>query len=312
MGGEMKVRSKPGHGSTFSFTASFEKQSIPKPEPDTTSLAGVRALVVDDNATNRKIVHHYLSSWGMRDTAVTSGPEALGSLHRGLKEKDPFQIAIIDYQMPEMDGLTLANRIKDDPRTANVPVIMLTSLGNKLSDDMVKRFGIDVAMQKPVRQSELLDAIAKTMKRALAHAPKIAPQANDDRVKLAKMRVLVAEDNIVNQKVALRQLQKLGLYADAVSNGREVLEAMDRIGYDVVLMDCQMPELDGYQTTQAMRRHEQFSDTYIIAMTANAMQGDREKCLDAGMDDYVPKPIRMQDLEAALAKVFAEVEATQA
>ena len=161
-------------------------------------------------------------------------------------------------------------------------------------------------MQKPVRQSELLTAIARVLKRTIGKSGEAVGFEAEEKVQLAKMRVLVAEDNIVNQKVAIRQLQKLGLYADAVSNGREVLEAMDRIGYDVVLMDCQMPEMDGYETTQAMRRHEHFSETYIIAMTANAMQGDREKCLDAGMDDYIPKPIRIQDLEAALAKVFTE------
>jgi PAS domain S-box-containing protein len=309
MGGEIKVRSNVGKGSIFSFTAPFQKQLKVKPPAETQSLAGVRALVVDDNATNRKILHHYLAAWGIRDATVSCGPEAIMMLLRALKENDPFQVAIIDYQMPEMDGLTLATRLKSDPQTNSVPLLMLTSLGNKLSDEMVSRFGIAESMQKPVRQSELLSALVRVLKRPAAEVLATPIPAGHGNPRLAKMRVLVAEDNIVNQKVALRQLQKLGVYADAVSNGKEVLEVMDRIGYDVVLMDCQMPEMDGYETTRNIRQHGHFSDAYIIAMTANAMQGDREKCLAAGMDDYIPKPIRIKDLEAALAKVFAETPA---
>jgi PAS domain S-box-containing protein len=306
MHGEMTVRSKPGQGATFSFSASFAKQTAPKPTFNTELLGGVRALVVDDNGTNRRIIHHYLASWGMRSSVAGSGPEALAQLHRALQEKDRYEVAIIDYQMPLMDGLTLASAIKTDLRLREMELVMLTSLGNKMSEEMLGRFGIAESMQKPVRQAELYNALAKVLKRLPEKREGGAQLAPARLSHLSKVRVLVAEDNIVNQKVALRQLQKLGLYADAVSNGREVLEAMDRIGYDVVLMDCQMPEMDGYATTAAIRRHAQFSETYIIAMTANAMQGDREKCIATGMDDYIPKPIRIQDLENALAKAFAE------
>ena len=205
--------------------------------------------------------------------------------------------------MPGMDGLTLATSIKNDPDLRSLKLIMLTSLGNKMDSETLKRCGISEAMQKPVRHSELYHSITRVLEQTQIRQRKAEQAATATGNTLRKMKVLVAEDNIVNQKVALRQLQKLGLSADAVSNGREVLEAMDRIGYDVVLMDCQMPELDGYETTRAMRKHALFRDTYIIAMTANAMQGDREKCLGAGMNDYVPKPTRIQDLEAALAKV---------
>jgi CheY-like chemotaxis protein len=236
--------------------------------------------------------------------------EAISLLTRAARDAMPYDLAIIDYQMPQMDGLTLAGRIKADRLLKNVRVVMLTSLGNKLSEEMLARFGISESLQKPVRQLELYKVLTRVLNRtSQAQATVATINTPEISARLAKARVLIAEDNIVNQKVALRQLQKLGLYADAVSNGREVLEAMDRIGYDVILMDCQMPLLDGYETTQAIRRHAQFSETYIIAMTANAMQGDREKCLESGMDDYIPKPIRMQDLEAALAKVFAEENA---
>jgi CheY-like chemotaxis protein len=311
MGGQIRVRSKPGQGSTFSFMAKFIKQNTTKVELDTECLKGIRALVVDDNATNRKIVHHNIISWGMRNGSVASGPEALQILRLATRENDPYQIAILDYQMPHMDGLTLAARIKSDSQIGEVQLIMITSLGNKLSEEMLKRYGIAQCMQKPVRQSELYNAIAGVIERSKQPRMDAIRPSPVSTNRLPKMRVLVAEDNLVNQKVALRQLQKLGLYADAVANGREVLEAMDRIGYDVILMDCQMPEMDGYETTQAIRRHPLFCEVYIVAMTANAMRGDREKCLEVGMDDYVPKPIRIQDLEAALAKVFStEAEAS--
>jgi CheY-like chemotaxis protein len=302
MRGEMRVRSRMGQGSTFSFTAKFQKQQSKKQVLDTQSLADLRALVVDDNATNRKIVHHFVTSWGMRNGSAESGLDALVILRAAVRENDPYQVAILDYQMPGMDGLTLARSIKNDPDLKHVKLIMLTSLGNKMDGETLRRCGIAEAMQKPVRHADLFYAITRVLEQTQIRR-KAEQIASAGESQIGKLKVLVAEDNIVNQKVALRQLQKLGLSADAVSNGREVLEALDRIGYDVVLMDCQMPEMDGYETTRAMRKHAHFCDTYIIAMTANAMQGDREKCLEAGMNDYVPKPTRIQDLEAALAKV---------
>jgi PAS domain S-box-containing protein len=300
MGGKCGVRSRVGQGSTFYFTAKFEKQVCPLPEKDTTCLKGVRVLVVDDNATNRKIVHHNIIAWGMRNGSVATGADALELLRRAARENDPYQVAVLDYQMPELDGLGLAMRIKADPQIRGTSLILLTSLGTRLPDSVLKRHGIEHCLQKPVRQSDLYNAMAAT----IAHSTNAVPVAppSEPAFHFPKIRVLVAEDNIVNQKVALRQLQKLGLSADAVSNGREVLEAMDRIGYDVILMDCQMPEMDGYEATQILRRDPLLSKVYIIAMTANAMQGDKEKCLECGMNDYVPKPIRTSDLAAALRR----------
>ncbi|MDX1950697.1 MAG: response regulator [Verrucomicrobiota bacterium] len=302
MGGTLGVRSREGEGSVFHFTARFAKQPTTTPQLDTGLLNGIRALIVDDNATNRKIVHHYIISWGMRNGSVASGPEGLDILRNAARQNDPYSIALLDYQMPEMDGVTLAKQIKADPLLANVHLIMLTSLGSQLSPEELRESGISQCLHKPFRQSELYNAMVTVLnqKREIVS---MTPEPQPNKTEAAtgqKIRILVAEDNVVNQKVALRQLQKLGYTADAVSNGREVLEALDRIGYDIVFMDCHMPEMDGYAATRKIRQHPRFKNTCVVAMTANAMQGDREKCLEAGMTDYLTKPTRIQDLEAAI------------
>ena len=302
MGGKYGVRSRPGEGSTFYFTARLTRQVAARAPLDTSSLQGIRVLVVDDNGTNRKIVHHNIIAWGMRNGSVASGAEALNILRKSAREEDPYRIAVLDYQMPGIDGLGLALRIKADPLISKVRLILLTSLGTRLQPPVLKQHGIDLCLQKPFRQSELFNAIAMVAERS--QVPTARPQLPAaSGPKLPKMRVLVAEDNVVNQKVALRQLEKLGVSAVAVSNGREAIEALDRGRYDAVLMDCQMPEMDGYEATRAIRRHPAFARAYIIAMTANAMPGDKEKCIESGMNDYIPKPIRMADLEEALRKV---------
>jgi PAS domain S-box-containing protein len=306
MGGKMTLRSREGEGSTVGFTGTFQKQTKPQLELEISALKGVRALIVDDNCTNRKIVHHYIISWGMRNGSVASGPEALEILRKAALENDPYKMVLLDYQMPDMDGVGLAARIKSDPLLADVHLIMLTSLGARLNDSVMSEVGISRCLQKPVRQSELFNAMAAVVaeaKQARIAAVSAAAREREDAAPIkSRMRVLVAEDNPVNQKVALRQLAKLGYSADAVANGREVLEALSRIDYGVVLMDCHMPELDGYETTRVIRDSADFCETYIVAMTANAMQGDREKCLDAGMNDYISKPTRLSDLKTALEK----------
>jgi CheY-like chemotaxis protein len=309
MGGEITLRSQKGQGSTFAFTCTLEKQAKAKVELEVGLLHGTRALIVDDNATNRKIVHHFIISWGMRNGSVASGPDALAILREAALAGDPYRIVLLDYQMPEMDGVGLAMKIKEDRLLSGAHLIMLTSLGTRLNDATLAEAGIARCLQKPVRQSELYNAMAGVIAAAV-QAPASPRKERARPVQEAgKLRVLVAEDNPVNQKVALRQLQKLGFAGDAVANGREAIHALHSIGYHVVLMDCHMPEMDGYAATEEIRRHPQIGGTYIIAMTANAMQGDRERCLEAGMNDYVPKPTRLPDLAAALARAEAAVAA---
>lgn len=301
MGGQITLQSRIGQGSTFAFSACFAKQTTPKVELPTDSLKGIRALIVDDNATNRKIVHHYIISWGMRNGSVASGEETLDILRAAASSGDPYRIALLDYQMPGMDGLGLAASIKADPALAGVHLIMLTSLGMKLPDSALSDAGITQCLQKPVRQSELFNAMAGVVTRATEGSPPTLAATPLNSPK-SKLRILLAEDNPVNQKVALRQLQKLGYVADVAGDGFEVLEALSR-GYDVVLMDCQMPRMDGYEATRLIRQHHLYSATHVIAMTANAMQGDREKCFACGMNDYISKPTRLTDLEIVLKNV---------
>lgn len=305
MRGQIGVKTTPGGGSTFWFTAKFDKQMRAVTQPASRSLfEGLRVLIVDDNATNRTLLHHQVTSWGMRDESTGRGKEALAMLRHEAAAADPYCIAILDMQMPEMDGLMLARAIKSDPAIAGTRLLMMTSLGRR-DDAAIREAGVDLCLTKPVKQSQLFDCLAMLIGDTDVGKPQQHTRAEDlpasgiSRERTDMLRVLVAEDNIVNQRVAVRQLQRLGYTADAVANGLEVLDALDRVPYDIVLMDCQMPEMDGYQAaTEVRRREADLKHTTIIAMTASAFEGDREKCLAAGMDDYISKPVTQESLSA--------------
>ena len=310
MHGEIGVESEVGQGATFWFTAEFEKLSgnLPPPPDDSRDLFNLRVLVVDDNATNRQILRHQIFAWKMQKGSAASGSEALEAMRAAATAGQPYDIALLDMQMPEMDGLTLAHAIKADPALAPTRLIMLTSLGHRFSKAELQAAGIDAYLIKPVKQSRLFDTLvtvvggAKVERKLTETAP---PVATADQPAL---RVLVAEDNATNQKVAMAQLKKLGCTVDIASNWLEALDAVSRLPYDLIFMDCQMPEMDGYEATRTLRKQEQDTShpcrwtapVYIIAMTANAMLGDREKCLAVGMDDYVSKPMRLSELQTAM------------
>ncbi|MDD5629175.1 MAG: response regulator, partial [Elusimicrobia bacterium] len=313
MGGAIGLESEPGRGSTFWFTVPFAKAAGPAlAEPAPAALCGVRALAVDDNAASREIVSAHLASWRMRCDAVDSGPAALEALRREAAGKDPYRLAVLDMLMPGQDGLALARSIRAEPALAGLRLVMMTSLGRALSAQERADCGIGACLTKPVRPSALFDAISRVLA-AEAQAPverRAAAPPAEAKVRRRFCRILLVEDNAVNQKVAILQLQKLGCEADVAGNGLEALEALGRSAYDLVLMDCQMPEMDGFQATAEIRRREGSGKrTPVIAMTANALEGDREKCLAAGMDDYVAKPVRMPELCAVLARWDAPVDA---
>jgi len=318
MGGEIGVRSEPGKGSTFWFTARLDKQTgSPRPAPSIyfQNLFDLRVLVVDDNATNRQILRHQLYAWKMQKGSASNGFEALELLRAAAKEGRPYELALLDMQMPEMDGMTLAKSIKADPAIASTRLIILTSMGNMHTQDELKAAGVEAFLVKPVKQSRLFDCLISVLGHTAAEHVFAKPAADpgtgapaSEPVPMHKARVLLAEDNIVNQKVALAQLRALGFTADTAVNGNEVLTALRQVPYDIVLMDCQMPEMDGYEAARLIRQAETASDASwkapvrIIAMTANAMSGDREKCLSAGMDDYLSKPVRRAELALAMAR----------
>jgi two-component system, sensor histidine kinase and response regulator len=318
MNGEIGVQSEPGKGTTFWFTARFEKLlgGLKPARTENYDLTDLRVLVVDDNATNRQILRHQIFAWKMQKGSAASGNEALQLLRSAVAAGTPYDIALLDMQMPEMDGLTLAHAIKADPSIAATRLIILTSLGHLADSEEWKAAGIDAYLVKPVKQSRLFDCLVEAVQKGRAES-KQADTGSSGRSPAAtipplpKLRILVAEDNPVNQKVALGQLERLGCSGDVVGNGLEVLAALPRLDYDVILMDCQMPEMDGFEATLAIRKREQDSRSrcpwktpiQIVAMTANAMQGDREKCLAAGMDDYVSKPVRLTELHAVLARL---------
>jgi two-component system, sensor histidine kinase and response regulator len=304
MDGEIGVESELGTGTTFWFTLKFDKRSnAARPDGAVEALRGRHVLVVDDNETHLRILHHQLASWGVTHVAVSSGREALERL------QDPsaagrFDVVILDHQMPEMDGMTTAARIRSGPTSAGVPIILLSSLG-RIDADEIRTAGINSRLTKPVRATQLKDALlsvlARQATRVAEPVPGAWPDKNEEETP-ARARVLVAEDNPVNQLVIRQQLRRLGYAAEIVANGRLAVEQTRDGAFDLVLMDCQMPELDGYEASRQIRSIEGDSrHTPIVAMTANALPGDREKCLEAGMDDYITKPVRLDALERLLA-----------
>jgi signal transduction histidine kinase/CheY-like chemotaxis protein len=312
MGGEIHVESEPGAGATFWFTVRFEKRGAERPAEHVslTELVGKRVLVVDDNAANRRILEKQLRSWGLRTTSVEDARGALEAMRSACRERDPYAVALVDFQMPGMDGMELGRRVQAEEELRGTRLLALTSLGRRGEAERFEKAGFCGYLTKPVKQSHLLEAIAAVLGASPSGGSgERKPFVTKHTIlesRRRSLRVLVAEDNVVNQRVAVQLLRKLGHRADAVANGREAVEAVERFPYDAVLMDCQMPEMDGYQATVEIRRREgPHRRTPIIAMTANAMAGDRERCLAAGMDDYLSKPVKVEELKRALANVTA-------
>jgi PAS domain S-box-containing protein len=319
MNGEIGVRSQPGQGATFWFSVELEKQPGTEPNalPGECDLSGIRVLVVDDNETNRKILHHHLAAWSMIHESAAQGAAGLRLLRDRAAQGEPFHLIILDMQMPEMDGMMLAKAIKAEPTLGSPQMIMLTSLHHRFSVPTLRAVGIAGCLMKPVRSSDLYNNLVAVLDEAKlidrrGHAPGPAEtRANPPRLpapSVRPLRVLVAEDNVVNQKVTVALLAKMGHNSDVAANGVEVLQALRRIPYDCILMDCDMPEMDGYEATRRIRALPSHAgpngpDLAVIAMTANAMQGDRELCLASGMNDYVAKPVRFEDLQTALQRL---------
>jgi signal transduction histidine kinase/CheY-like chemotaxis protein len=309
MGGQIGLQSSPGQGSTFWFTAVFEKQQAGAPRVDIERLNELRVLVVDDNASSRTILVDQLQSWGIVHEESDSGARALGILEAAAVAGTSYDLVLMDQAMPEMDGLELARMIKSDGRISATHLVLLTSVG---AANESRRAELAASLSKPVRQSQLFNCLTSFLKRSTDTArldvPLEVPTSESRKRKplteqkaLSPRLILLAEDNIVNQKVAVAQLRKLGYRADAVANGREALEALIRIPYELVLMDCQMPEMDGYEATAEIRRREGAGKhTPIVALTAHALAEDRAKSIAAGMDDHISKPVRSDELARVL------------
>ena len=308
MGGEAGVESAVGKGSEFWFTVRLAKPTSPKPAaaPLPTDLRGARVLIVDDRPVNREILMVLLSSWGLHPAEAADGSAALQALADAKAAQAPFALAILDMQMPGMDGTTLGRAIKSDPNLRDARLVMCTSLGKPGNQAIWEEIGFVAALDKPVRRQELR-AVLEAALRGQPSAAIPAPPASAGRAKpvLPAARILVAEDNITNQQVAMGLLKKLGMRVEVAANGLEAIHALSTIPYDLVLMDVQMPELDGLAATRQIRDPQSRvlnHQVTIIAMTAHAMQGDQQKCLQAGMDDYLTKPIEVPALIAALQK----------
>ncbi len=317
MEGEIGVESSPGEGSTFWFTAVFENQNRESSVPVTplTDLKDIRVLIVDDNKTNLNIINYYVTVWGMKAETASGGEQALHILREAAAAHAPFKLVLLDMHMPEMSGIDLAKEILNDTRINETRMMMLTSIGVQSSLSL-KETGIEISLTKPVRQSELFQGIAyvlgkstDTLRSAAADLKEVnqtLPRTTKrERVRKKKnyLRILIAEDNPNNQKVASFMIRKLGHRSDVAGNGKEVVDVLEYIPYDIIFMDCHMPEMDGFEATREIRKREGDSKhTLIVAMTANALEGDRERCLEAGMDDYISKPVKIDVLDDIIKK----------
>jgi PAS domain S-box-containing protein len=307
MGGRTWVESEPGQGSTFHFTAGFQKSlRPPAPLADDISLSDLPVLVVDDNATNRRILQEMLRNWGMAPTVVAGGAEALQAMQEAYDCGRPFSLVLLDGMMPGMDGFQLAEQIQKQPHLVGAALMMLSSADRKEDAAHCRRVGVSTYLVKPIRQSDLLDAIVDALHARSQVAPRAAPPTAPPAARADRpLRILLADDNVVNQRLALRLLERRGHRVTVVNNGKEAVTTLARDSFDAVLMDVQMPEMDGFEATAVLRAREQTTGrhTPVIAMTAHAMKGDRERCLAAGMDGYVSKPLRAEALYAAVESV---------
>jgi signal transduction histidine kinase/DNA-binding response OmpR family regulator len=307
MGGSIGVETAEGRGSTFWFTIALDSVAAPAPRPSALSgIADRRVLVVDDNATNRRVLVELLKRWGAAARDVASGRDALAQLDEAARRADPFDLVILDYQMPEMDGLELAEAIRADGRFEKVRLLLLSSAPLKEHRSRIDRSAIGAAYQKPVRRATLLRAIQNLLGAEATPVVTRAPSAPESTAGpvAGSARILIVEDNAVNRVLAESMVRRLGHHAETTSDGLEALAALAESPYDLVLMDCQMPRMDGYEATRALRvrEHGTGRHTPVIALTANALGDVREDCEAAGMDDYLAKPVRFEDLASMVAR----------
>jgi CheY-like chemotaxis protein len=307
MGGNIGVESTLGQGSTFWFTVRLFTSPTAAPPALPLPLPRLRLLIVDDHATSREILHQQVRAWGLSVRSVATGTQALERLRAAATRGEPYNLVLLDMQMPEMDGLELARIIKADPTLASTHLLLLTPASLHRDSREVQQAGIAQYLSKPVRPSRLYDCLAAFvgMRPEAPVTPQVAPAQPAMSTELNKGCVLLAEDNPINREVALAMLAHLGYQADIAANGQEAVAALTQTPYDVVLMDCQMPEMDGFGATRAIRTHEataQSGHTPIIALTAHATQEDRQQCLAAGMDDYLGKPFTLEQLRLALER----------
>lgn len=306
MGGRIWVESQVGEGSTFHFTVRFglvEEHEIPPIRQDMSALNGLQILIVDDNATNRKILEEMCLNWRMHPVAVPGAMQALDELTAATRRNEQYDLVITDASMPDVDGFTLAERITQSEEIDSIVVMMLSSVDRQIGIQQCEKLGIKSYLTKPIKQSDLFDAIASVLDLSVTHEDNVS-SATQRFPQIQPLRILLAEDSLANRQLALGLLSRWGHQVTVVTNGREALDAMEQSTFDLILMDVQMPEMDGLSATQEIRnretaRHE--PRIPIIAMTAHAMKGDRERCLHVGMDDYVSKPIRPFDLASVLS-----------
>jgi two-component system sensor histidine kinase/response regulator len=301
MGGRIGVASSPGEGSTFWFTATFQRDE--REDVSRRSLiSGTRVVLYDSNELNRLVLRRHLTSSSVDVEEVTSAEQALGALRRGASEPHPFDAIVLEMQLDSTDGITVARAIHADPLIQKTPIVLITGIGRRKSDvDFFKAEKIDMFVMKPVRRAQLASALAQVIE--VEEAPVSAADDLLKPVEETPRKILVVEDNVINQKVAVGQLKVLGYESDVVNNGADAIEAVRRRPYDLILLDCQMPDIDGYDVARAIRQLGKATRRIpIVAMTAHTMDGEREKCLAAGMDDYLAKPVSTQRLGAALVR----------
>ena len=316
MGGRIWVESEPGKGSTFHFTAwlGVQEKVAPLAAIEASQLRDVSVLIVDDNLTNRKVLEGMLSRWGMKSDSVDGAQAALQAMESAVRESHPFSLVIVDGQMPGTDGFTLVKQIHERQELVGVTIVMLTSIGQKGDAARCRQLGIAAYLMKPARQSELLETLCRVLgKSSAAESPALITR-HTLREERSRLQILLAEDNAVNQTLAVRLLEKRGYVVTVVGDGRAALTALDKQTFDLILMDVQMPEMDGFQATAAIRAREQSDGRHIpiLAMTAHALKGDQERCIAAGMDGYVSKPIRTADLFAAIESAVEKSKSTPA